>query len=205
MLYLDDFTTGKEISLGHYTVSEKEIIDFAKDYDFQDFHTDPEAAKRSVFGGLIASGWHTAGICMKLICQAFMTQTACNGSPGIQDLKWLKPVRPGDTLTGFVRVTGQLPSKSKPDRGASLQHWALQNQDGDTVFCADVTVLMMRAPQPPAEAVKPADANAAHATGTAVSAETSASGSDRAELEKWRAQAQSLWFNDGSCTGGKSE
>jgi acyl dehydratase len=202
MLYLDDFTTGKEISLGHYTVSEKEIIDFAKDYDFQDFHTDPEAAKRSVFGGLIASGWHTAGICMKLICQAFMTQTACNGSPGIQDLKWLKPVRPGDTLTGLVRVTGQLPSKSKPDRGASLQHWALQNQDGDTVFCADVTVLMMRAPQPPAEAVVPAAAGVTH---TAVSTEAPAGGSDRAELEKWRAQAQSLWFNDGSCTGGKSE
>lgn len=202
MLYLDDFTTGKEISLGHYTVSEKEIIDFAKDYDFQDFHTDPEVAKRSVFGGLIASGWHTAGICMKLVCQAFMTQTACNGSPGIQDLKWLKPVRPGDTLTGFVRVTGQLPSKSKPDRGASLQHWALQNQDGDTVFCADVTVLMMRAPQPPAEAVTPAAVDIPEA---AASTEASAGGSDRAELEKWRAQAQSLWFNDGSCTGGKSE
>ena len=204
MLYLDDFTTGKEISLGHYTVSEKEIIDFAKDYDFQDFHTDPEAAKRSVFGGLIASGWHTAGICMKLICQAFMTQTACNGSPGIQDLKWLKPVRPGDTLTGFVRVTGQLPSKSKPDRGASLQHWALQNQDGDTVFCADVTVLMMRKPQPVEQA--PVVAAAAATTTTAAGqADAQPASPDRAELEKWRAQAQSLWFNDGSCTGGKSE
>ena len=202
MLYLDDFTTGKEISLGHYTVSEKEIIDFAKDYDFQDFHTDPEAAKRSVFGGLIASGWHTAGICMKLVCQAFMTQTACNGSPGIQDLKWLKPVRPGDTLTGFVRVTGQLPSKSKPDRGASLQHWALQNQDGDTVFCADVTVLMMRAPKA-AEPVRPAEQAAS--TTQATDSQPQSKAADPSELEKWRAQAQSLWFNDGSCTGGKSE
>jgi acyl dehydratase len=202
MLYLDDFTTGKEISLGHYTVSEKEIIDFAKDYDFQDFHTDPEAAKRSVFGGLIASGWHTAGICMKLVCQAFMTQTACNGSPGIQDLKWLKPVRPGDTLTGLVRVTGQLPSKSKPDRGASLQHWALQNQDGDTVFCADVTVLMMRAPKAP-EPARPSEQAAS--TTPASDSQTQSKAAEQSELEKWRAQAQSLWFNDGSCTGGKSE
>ncbi len=203
MLYLDDFTTGKEISLGHYTVPEKEIIDFAKDYDFQDFHTDPEAAKRSVFGGLIASGWHTASICMKLVCQAFMTQTACNGSPGIQDLKWLKPVRPGDTLTGFVRVTGQLPSKSKPDRGASLQHWALQNQDGDTVFCADVTVLMMRAPKA-AEPARPAE-QAASTTQATDSQPHQSKAADPSELEKWRAQAQSLWFNDGSCTAGKNE
>ncbi|MFZ9162661.1 MAG: hypothetical protein ACO21Q_08550, partial [Burkholderiaceae bacterium] len=92
-------------------------------------------------------------------------------------------------------------SKSKPDRGASLQHWALQNQDGETVFCADVTVLMMRKPapveQPPV--VTPTAATAATQT------ESKAGSPDRAELEKWRAQAQSLWFNDGSCTGGKSE
>ncbi len=206
MFYLDDFTVGRQFDLGHYTLSQDELIEFAKAYDFQDFHIDPEAAKQSIFGGLIASGWQTAGICMKLVCQAFMTQTACNGSPGIQDLKWLKPVRPGDRLTGFVRVTGQVPSKSKPDRGASLQHWALQNQNGETVFCADVTVLMMRTPQPIEQtpAVAAVAATAAE-TATPASNEMNTANSSREELEKWRAQAQSLWFNEGSCTSGKPE
>lgn len=144
MRMLEDFRPGDVIPLGHRTIAEDEIIAFGQAYDSQSFHTDPEAAKSSIFGGLIASGWQTAGICMRLICDAFMLDTASNGSPGIQDLKWPKPVRPGDTLTGFVEVLEQVPSRSKPDRGASKQRWVLQNQNGETVFSADVTVLMMR-------------------------------------------------------------
>ncbi|MEY2777821.1 MAG: hypothetical protein RLY30_1919 [Pseudomonadota bacterium] len=144
MRTLEDFCPGDVIPLGHRTIEADEIIAFGKAYDSQSFHTDPEAAKSSIFGGLIASGWQTAGICMRLICDAFMLDTASNGSPGIQDLQWLKPVRPGDTLTGRVEVLEQIPSRSKPDRGASKQRWVLQNQHGETVFTADVTVLMMR-------------------------------------------------------------
>lgn len=73
-----------------------------------------------------------------------MLETACNGSPGIQDLKWLKPVRPGDTLTGYVKVLEQIPSRSKPDRGASRQLWVLENQTGEPVFSLEGTILMMR-------------------------------------------------------------
>lgn len=146
MRYLEDFLEGLEIPLGPYTISEEEIVRFAREFDFQTFHTDPEAAKASVFGGLIASGWQTGSLCMRLVCEAFMVETACNGSPGIQEMKWLVPVRPGDTLSGLSRMTGQIFSKSKPDRGASLQHWLLKNQRGEAVFTADVTVLMMRRP-----------------------------------------------------------
>ena len=144
MRTLEDFRPGDVIRLGHRTIEEDEIIAFAQAYDCQPFHTDPEAAKSSIFGGLIASGWQTAGICMRLICDAFMLETASNGSPGLQDLKWPRPVRPADTLTGYVEVLEQIPSRSKPDRGSSKQRWVLQNQHGETVFSADVTVLMMR-------------------------------------------------------------
>ncbi|MEY3951563.1 MAG: hypothetical protein RL320_365 [Pseudomonadota bacterium] len=144
MRTLDDFQPGDVIRLGHRSIDAEEIIAFGQAYDSQYFHTDPEAAKDSIFGGLIASGWQTAGICMRLICDAFMLETASMGSPGIQDLKWLKPVRPGDTLTGYVKVLDHIPSKSKPDRGASKQLWVLENQNAEVVFSAEVTVLMKR-------------------------------------------------------------
>ena len=144
MKTLEDFEPGNIIRLGYRSIDEAEIIAFGQAYDPQIFHTDAVAAQDSVFGGLVASGWHTAGICMRLVCDTFMLETACNGSPGIQDLKWLKPVRPGDTLTGYVKVLEQIPSRSKPDRGASRQLWVLENQTGEPVFSLEGTILMMR-------------------------------------------------------------
>lgn len=152
MKYLEDFKEGQVIALGTYPVSEEAILQFGREFDTQSFHTDPEAAKQSAFGGLIASGWHTGSICMRLVCDAFLNQSACNGSPGLRDLQWLKPVRPGDVLSGEVRIGEVKTSTSKPDRGSMLQHWLLKNQNNESVFSCNVVVLMMRGPSTGLEA-----------------------------------------------------
>ena len=116
------------------TVSEAEILTFARKYDPQPFHTDPEAAKTSFFGGLIASGWHTGAMWMRLYVDSLLDGAAAMGSPGIEELRWLAPVRPGDTLSGRLTVLEATPSASRPDRGTVRIRGEMVNQDGVTVM-----------------------------------------------------------------------
>jgi acyl dehydratase len=133
--YFEDFRIGEVLPLGSRGVSEAEIITFARQFDPQPFHTDPEAAKRSVFGGLVASGWHTASLYMRLLCDAFISTVAHSmGSPGVDRIEWLKPVRPGDTLTGRLTILDLIPSESRPDRGTIKSLGEMLNQQGEVVM-----------------------------------------------------------------------
>ncbi len=131
--YFDDFKPGQVIDLGRRTVSRDAILAFAREFDPQVFHTDEEAAKATVFGGLIASGWHTASLAMRMLYDGLIKDTVSFGSPGVDELRWLKPVRPGDTLAAKMTVTEVVPSRSKPDRGIVRSLLELTNQDGDVV------------------------------------------------------------------------
>jgi acyl dehydratase len=132
--YFEDFQVGDTFELGSKTVTEEEIINFARKYDPQPFHVDPERAKSSFYGGLIASGWHTAGIYMRLLVDGFLTQSLSMGSPGLDDLRWLKPVRPGDTLSARFIVVDVIPSRSKPTIGVIKGKGEVLNQKGEVVM-----------------------------------------------------------------------
>src|SRR5262245_36870211 len=116
-LYLDDFKLGDRYETERYTISEDDVIGFARIYDPQPFHIDPEAAKQTYHGGIIASGFQTLALGFRLIYATGTVKTANLGGIGIDELRWLKPVRPGDTLRALVEVVEITPSKSKPDRG----------------------------------------------------------------------------------------
>jgi acyl dehydratase len=132
-LYFDDFEPGQVLELGSVAVTEDAIVDFARQFDPQPFHVDPEAAKESVFGGLIASGWHTGAMWMRLYVDS-MLGAAAQGSPGIEELRWLAPVRPGDTLHGRLTVLETTPSERRPDRGTVRIRGEMVNQDGVKVL-----------------------------------------------------------------------
>ena len=133
-LTFDDFQAGHVHELGSHTVTEEEILSFAREFDPQSFHVDPEAAKESVFGGLIASGWHTGAMWMRLYVDSLLGGAASMGSPGIEELRWLAPVRPGDTLSGRLTVLEATPSERRPDRGTVRIRGEMVNQDGVTVM-----------------------------------------------------------------------
>ena len=133
-LYFEDLEPGRVHELGSHTVSEEEIVAFARQWDPQSFHVDPEAAKESVFGGLIASGWHTGAMWMRLYVDSLLDGAASMGSPGIEELRWLAPVRPGDTLLGRLTVLEATPSERRPDRGTVRIRGEMVNQDGVTVL-----------------------------------------------------------------------
>jgi acyl dehydratase len=130
----EDFEPGQVYELGTKTVTEDEIVAFAREFDPQPFHTDPEAAKESVFGGLIASGWHTGAMWMRLYVDSMLGAATAQGSPGIEELRWLAPVRPGDTLHGRLTVLETMPSERRPDRGTVRIRGEMVNQDGVTVL-----------------------------------------------------------------------
>lgn len=130
----EDFAVGVCIALPAYEVSEAEILAFGRQYDPQYFHTDPVAARESLFGGLIASGWMTTAICMRMQCDTYLLDSTCMGSPGVDEIRWLLPVRPGDVLSGENRVTEVRPSRSRPDRGAVFSAVTIQNQRGEVVM-----------------------------------------------------------------------
>ena len=132
--YFEDYVEGDVHSFGSIAVAADEIMEFAKQFDPQNLHTDPEAAKRTPFGGLIASGWHTVGLMMRLYVAHYLTHNASLASPGIDELRWLKPVRPGDTLSVRVTVLKATPSRSKPDRGAVTSFIEVFNQANETVM-----------------------------------------------------------------------
>jgi acyl dehydratase len=130
----EDFTKGETLELGSYEITRDEILEFARRYDPQPFHVDEEAAAAGPFGGLAASGWHTAAVFMRLFVDGILNSTASMGSPGIEELRWTAPVRPGDVLTGRVRVLDSYPSERRPDRGTVVTHCEAVNQDGTVVM-----------------------------------------------------------------------
>ena len=116
-LYFEDFQEGQVFELGEKVVTREEIVAFATEFDPQPFHVDEEAAEGSAFGGLVASGWHTAAVFMRLYVDAILSRAASMGSPGVEELRWLRPVRPGDALSARLTVLDAIPSASHPGRG----------------------------------------------------------------------------------------
>ena len=131
--YYEDFKLGETVELGRHTITQDEILDFATKYDPQPFHTDPAAAKNSIYGGIIASGWHTCSIVMRTMVDAYVSKAASMGSPGMEEIRWLKPVRPDDTLI-IKRTVEEMRLTSKPDRGLVLTRWDVFNQHGEHVM-----------------------------------------------------------------------
>jgi acyl dehydratase len=115
--FLEDYVAGSTEALGAFTLSEDEVVAFARRYDPQPFHVDREAARRSPYGGLIASGWQTGGAVMRLLVDRFLSPASGLGSPGVDELRWPRPVRPGERYAVRATVLEARPSSSKPDRG----------------------------------------------------------------------------------------
>ncbi len=132
--YFEDYTVGVKQEVGSVSISEADIIEFANKYDPQDFHTDPEKAASGPFGGLIASGWHTISVVMRLLVDRYLDNASSLGSPGIDELRWMAPVRPGDVLTVQAEVVNARRSSSKPDRGLIHTNVEVSNQDGIMVM-----------------------------------------------------------------------
>lgn len=140
--YFEDYVEGSTHEFGPITVTEEEILSFGKQFDPQPMHTDPEAAKDSIFGGLIASGWHTAALTMRLLVEEYLSYAASLGSPGVDELRWLQPVRPGDELSVRVTVVETRRSRSKPDRGIVRSFIEVYNQDNQIVMDMKATNFM---------------------------------------------------------------
>ncbi len=144
--YFEDFVAGDTVELGSVAFSEAEIIDFARTYDPQPMHTDPEAARGSIYGGLIASGWQTATGYMRMLVDRIMRDSHSLGSPGIENLRWLKPVRPGDTLRGRFTVLDAKVSRSRPDWGIVRSRGEMLNQQDEVVMQVEAVNFFGRRP-----------------------------------------------------------
>ncbi len=130
----DDFKIGDSIVSAPGSLSEAEIMEFGRKYDPQPFHVDKDAAKKSIFGGIIASGFQTIGFSFRLIWDAGMKNVANLGGHGVDEVRWLKPVFPGEALIVTATIEDLIPSKSKPDRGTAKVRYVTRNQDGEEVF-----------------------------------------------------------------------
>lgn len=131
--YWEDFTPGWSYESRAASISGADIKRFAREYDPQPYHTDDEAAKATPFGGLIASGWHTCSVAMRLMCDGYLLESSCIGSPGLEELRWLKPVRPDDKLRLRATVLEQTPSRKQRGRGTVKFRWDVLNQNNDVV------------------------------------------------------------------------
>lgn len=147
-LYWEDFKVGDTQVMGSHTFTEAEIIEFARQFDPQPFHVDPRAAEKSAFGGLIASGWHTCAVCMRLNCETYINRTVSLGSPGLDSIRWLKPVRPGDTLTYRRTVLESRASQSRPGVGLLRSRTEALNQAGELVMSMEGWGMFGRRPAP---------------------------------------------------------
>jgi len=145
--YLEDFVPGETVELGSHEFTSESIITFAREYDPQPMHTDPVRAAESPFGGLIASGWHTAGIYMRLLVDNLIAGTVSFGSPGLDHLRWLKPVRPGDVLRARITFLEATPSRSRPDRGILRSRGEMVNQHDEVVMSVEAVNFFGRKPQ----------------------------------------------------------
>ncbi|MEA3009585.1 MAG: hypothetical protein QOJ91_1277 [Sphingomonadales bacterium] len=147
MIYFEDIEIGRETEFGRYEVTREEVLEFARKYDPQPFHLSDEEAAKTHFGRLAASGWHTCAMTMAVIARRVMEEEQAGlGSPGIDELRWLKPVYPGDTLIVKGRILDKTPSRSKPDIGSFRTQTEVTNQDGVAVMRFTSIVLMRRRP-----------------------------------------------------------
>jgi acyl dehydratase len=140
--YFEDYIAGTTQEFGSIEVEQAEVLSFAQRFDPQTFHTDPEAAKESIYGGLIASGWHTASLTMRMVVDHYLASSSSLGSPGVDELRWLKPVRPGDTLSIRATIVEATRSRSKPDRGLVRTLIEVLNQDREVVMSLKAMNLM---------------------------------------------------------------
>lgn len=147
MIYFEDLEIGLETEFGRYEVTRDEVLDFARKYDPQPFHLSDEAAAKTHFGRLAASGWHTCAMTMAVIARRVMDEEQAGlGSPGVDELRWLKPVYPGDTLIVRGRILEKTPSRSKPEIGSFRTQTEVTNQDGAAVMRFTSIVLIRRRP-----------------------------------------------------------
>ena len=147
MIYFEDLVVGAETEFGSYEVTREEVLEFARKYDPQPFHLSDEAAARTHFGRLCASGWHTAAMTMAVIARYVVGhEQAGLGSPGIDELRWRRPVYPGDTLNVRGTILEKNPSRSRPEIGSFRTQTTVTNQDGEVVFTFVSIVLIRRRP-----------------------------------------------------------
>ncbi len=147
MKYFDDLSVGDATDFGHYDVTREEVIEFARKYDPQPFHLSDEAAAKTHFGRIAASGWHTCAMTMAVIARFVVADRQAGlGSPGVDELRWLKPVYPGDRLTVRASVIEKIPSRSKPQIGVIRSRTSVSNQDGTDVLTFTSIVMMARRP-----------------------------------------------------------
>ena len=136
-IYFEDFVPGAVTTYGPRTVTREEIIAFAAEFDPQPMHLDEEAAKKTMLGGLSASGWHSCAIMMRLLCDGLILHSSSMGAPGVDEMKWLKPVRPGDSLSVRLTVLDKREPKSRPDMGFVQVRCEMLNQHGEVVLEAN--------------------------------------------------------------------
>jgi len=144
--WFEDYVVGTMAEHGTVVVDEAELLDFGRRFDPQPFHVDAEAAARGPFGGLIASGWHTCALMMRLFAQEYLSEASSLGSPGVDELRWLRPVRPGDRLTLRTTVEEARLSRSKPDRGLVRTRVELRDDDGGGVLSLTAMNLILARP-----------------------------------------------------------
>ena len=146
MRYFEDFEVGQELPLGRYAVTRGEIVAFAAEFDPQPFHLDEAAGADSLLGGLAASGWHTCALFMRILYDGWLRETASMGSPGVDMLKWVRPVRPGDVLSGRSIVLDTRSSNSRADRGFVRLRHEIVNGRGEIVMLAENPIMFSRRP-----------------------------------------------------------
>jgi acyl dehydratase len=144
--YFEDFYPGQDLDLGTRTVTEEEIIAFAQAFDPQPFHVDRAAAAQSIYGGVIASGWHTCSMMMRMVVDSLMSKSSSMGSPGLDGVRWLAPVRAGDTLNVHYQTVKVKASASKADRGVVWSKWVAFNQRGEAVCTVEGMGMFGRRP-----------------------------------------------------------
>lgn len=145
-MYFEDFEVGQVFELGSRTLTRERMLEFAEEFDPQPFHLDEAAASKSLYGGLIASGWHTGSVLMGLFATGLLNNTSSQGSPGVDELRWLKPVRPGDTLHGRSTILATRASRSRPDMGLVQIQSELRDDDGEPVLSLKSWGLFSRRP-----------------------------------------------------------
>jgi acyl dehydratase len=144
MRYFEDFSVGEVLPFGPHKVSRAEIVAFAAEYDPQPFHLDEKAAADSMLGGLAASGWHTCALFMRMVALGWLNASASMGSPGIDSLKWKRPVRPGDTLSGRTTVLETRASKNRTDRGYLRVRHEVVNEREEPVMLIEHSIMIRR-------------------------------------------------------------
>jgi acyl dehydratase len=144
--FWEDFPVGDVRDFGGLPVTREDVLEFARQFDPQPFHVDEDAARESLFGGLCASGWHTAAMAMRMMCDGYLLDSASLGSPGIDQLRWLQPVFPGDTLRVRMTVLAARPMASRPTVGLVQTRWEVRNQRDEPVMTMEGWGMFRRRP-----------------------------------------------------------